>query len=182
MKLHAAIALVVAALVGMMVFVFVEVGGSSSDKIRVGARSAEACTEAAPKCLPGLTLTDIEGREWGAGELPGKVVVLNVWATWCKPCKTELPELVELRRSYGEDDLLMFGVLVDDPGPAVIDGFVSRYAINYPIVPITGELDEALGSPSGLPTTFVYDRKGHLVHRKLGAVTMDGLTAVIEQL
>jgi thiol-disulfide isomerase/thioredoxin len=182
MKLHAAIGLIVAAVVGAMVFVFVEIGGSSPGKVRVGTRSAEACTEAAPRCLHGLTMLDRDGQSWLGPEQTGSVVVINVWATWCKPCKHELPALVALRNRYSEDDLILIGVLTDDPGEDVIDQFVERYGINYPIVPVTGAIDEALESPSGLPTTFVYDRSGRLVERKLGAVTLDGLAHIIDDL
>src|SRR5690606_4659248 len=96
MKRHAAIGLLVAAVIGAMVFVFVEIGGSSSGKVRLGARSAEACTGAAPRCLHGLPMIDRDGRTWLGPEQSGRVVVINVWATWCKPCKHELPELVAL--------------------------------------------------------------------------------------
>jgi thiol-disulfide isomerase/thioredoxin len=179
MKLHAAIALIVAAAVGGLVFVFVQIGGSSSG---VGARTASACTERAPECMPRLAMTDREGIEWTPVDFDNKVVVINVWATWCAPCKHELPELVELRRHYGDQDLLLLGILTDEPGEAKVSGFVGAYNINYPIIPLTGAIDEAFASPSRLPTTFVYDRSGHLAHQKTGAVTMAGLRQVIDKL
>lgn len=182
MKLHAFIAFVVAAIVGGLVFVFVEVGGSSPQPIRVGTPRAEACTEESPACLPELTMTDTDGHDWRPEDLRGKVVLVNVWATWCHPCQAELPELVELRRRYSKDDLLIFGVLTDDPGDDALGAFVDRYHINYPIVPITGALDEALASPSGLPTSFLYDRQGRLVRRKLGGITADGMAAAMQGL
>lgn len=182
MKLHATIALIVAAAVGGLVFVFVQVGGSSSSGVKVGARTASACTERAPECLPKIAMTDREGIEWNPIDFDNKVVVINVWATWCKPCKHELPELVALRERYSDKDVLLIGVLTDEPGDAVVDRFVRGYKINYPIVPLTGVIDEAFASPSRLPTTFVYDRSGHLAHQKTGAVNRSRLGAVIDGL
>lgn len=182
MKLHATIALIVAAAVGGLVFVFVQIGGSSERGVKVGTRSAAACTERAPDCLPKLAMTDREGIEWAPTDYENKVVIVNVWATWCEPCKKELPELVELRRHYGPDDVLLLGILTDAPGDAVVNSFVSGYKVNYPIIPITGAIDEAFASPSRLPTTFIYDRRGHLAHEKTGAVTMNGLRRVIDGL
>lgn len=181
-KLHATVALVVAAAVGGLVFVFVQIGGSSDRGVNVGARSAVACTERAPDCMPKLAMTDREGIEWTPIDFENKVVIVNVWATWCEPCKRELPELVELRRHYSDQDVLLLGILTDEPGDAVVQSFVTTYGVNYPIIPITGAIDEAFASPSRLPTTFVYDRSGHLAHEKTGAVTMSGMRRVIDGL
>ena len=180
-KLHATIALVIAAAVGGLVFVFVQIG-SSERGVKVGARSAAACTERAPECLPKLAMMDREGIEWSPLDFEGKVVVVNVWATWCQPCKKELPELVALRHHYSSDDVVLLGILTDEPGDSVVRSFIQAYGVNYPIIPITGAIDEAFASPSRLPTTFIYDRSGHLAHEKTGAVTMPGLRRVIDDL
>lgn len=182
MKLHATIALVVAAAVGALVFVFVQIGGTGSKGgVKVGARSAQACTEQAPECMPKIEMTDRRGKTWEPADLENKVVLINVWATWCAPCKQELPELVSLREHYG-DDVVLLGVLTDEPGDATVDGFVRGYRINYPIIPLTGVIDEAFASPSRLPTTFVYDRSGHLAHQKTGAISSGRMRRVIDKL
>lgn len=182
MKLRTAITIFAAAVIGAAVFVFVEIRGGESGGFKLGSNNAEACTEAAPDCLPLTTMVDRSGQLIEPESLSGKIVIINVWATWCKPCTAELPELVELRDRYSEREVVLLGVLTDRPSTATVDGFVSRFGINYPIIPVTRDIDAALGSPTKLPTTFIYDQSGHLVKRRIGAVTVDGLGRIIERL
>ncbi len=179
MKLRAAIAAIVAVLVGALVFVFVQVGGGSGGSVKVGTNEAVACSDEAPDCLPAVPFIDRDGEIWDQRELVGKVVIVNVWATWCKPCRKEMPELVALRDKYGADDLVLLGVLKDSATEDAVDRFAARHKVNYPIVPMNSELEVALDYPSMLPTTFIYDRSGHLLERKVGAVTLSRLEKTI---
>jgi len=182
MKIHAAIAAIVAVLVGVMVFVFVQIGGSDGSGVKVGTKSAEACAEESPTCLPMVPFIDRAGKMWDQEELVGKLVVVNVWATWCKPCQHEMPDLVALRNQYGDDDLVLLGVLKDSASDTIVERFAAKHQVNYPIVPMNSELEVALDYPSRLPTTFIYDRNGHLVERKVGAVTISRLKKTIDEL
>lgn len=180
MKIHAAIAAIVAVIVGGLIFVFVQIGGGK-DGVSVGTKEAVACADESPACIPAVPFIDRNGKMWDHEELVGKVVVVNVWATWCKPCRHEMPELVALRDKYSKEDLVLLGVLNEKASNAAIDKFAQKYNVNYPIVPINSELEVALDYPSALPTTFIYDRSGHLVERKVGAVTVARLEKTIKE-
>ena len=176
---------VTAVLAGLLVFAFVEFsgGGDEGGGVRVGVRKAEAaCSEAAPQCLPRLTLLDHDGNAWTPEKLAGKVVVVNVWATWCKPCVTEIPDLVEVYKAYKGKDVVMLGVLDDNADDATAASFAAERGINYPIVRMDDDLYRALDNPSKLPTTYVYDKSGHLRYGESGKVTRAQMTKLLDEL
>jgi len=120
-----------------------------------------------PSAAPPLAMKDVDGRPISTGDLRGKVVIVNFWATWCPPCRAEIPDLVALQAAYG-DRLQIIGVSQDE-GP--IDG-VKRFAadqrMNYPIVMTTVEIEKAFPGVTALPTSFVLDREGRIVQRHVG--------------
>ncbi len=156
--MKAAIAIVVAVAIGGVVFIAIEFG--SVGEGGVGVKSAAACTEASPRCLPSLTLIDTAGQAWTREVLEGKVVFVNFWATWCKPCIKELPALAAFRARH--PDIVLLGVLEDDASKEVLDGFMTKHGVTWPVVRGDDDLMAAFEYPQLLPTTFVYDRSGHL--------------------
>jgi thiol-disulfide isomerase/thioredoxin len=107
------------------------------------------------------------GKTWTLNELRGKVVVLNFWATWCPPCREEIPILIELSRKY-PDKLLVIGVAMDD-GPAEdVKEFARAMGINYPIVMRSRELVYAYGGVPALPTSFLINEEGRVVQKHVG--------------
>ncbi len=179
------IALASAVLVGIMVVVFVQFqdGGNRSGLRVGGAGKAEAsCTDTSPRCLPKITMMDLTGREWRPEDLAGKVVVVNVWATWCKPCAEEIPDLMAVQRAYEKKGAVLLGLLNDNVGDATLDAFVERLGINYPVIRMGDDLYGAFGEPDRLPTTFVYDRTGHLYFGKPGIMSEERLGAMLDKL
>jgi thiol-disulfide isomerase/thioredoxin len=179
------IALASAVLVGVLVVVFVQFndGGSRTGVRLGGANKAEAsCNESSPRCLPKLTMTDLAGREWGPRDLSGKVVVVNVWATWCKPCAEEIPDLEAVQRAYQGKGVVLIGLLNDDVADAQLDAFVERMGINYPVVRMEDDLFSAFGEPNRLPTTYVYDKSGHVFYGEPGIMSEERLGAMIDKL
>ena len=179
MKIPAIIGLGTAVLIGAIVF-FVSVSRDDDGAVKLGSKTAAAsCTEAAPDCLPTVDFVDHEGQVYSATDMLGKVVVVNVWATWCKPCRAEMPELVKLRDEFPEKDLMLLGVLNDTAAQPKVESFLERYGVNYPTIPLTDEIDNALDFPNKLPTTFIYGRDGRLLLRKIGGVTAEELSETI---
>ncbi len=180
MKIPAIIGLGTAVLVGAIVF-FISVSRDDNGAVKIGPKAAAACTDQAPSCLPTVDFVDHEGQVFSASDLVGKVVIVNVWATWCHPCQAEMPELVKLREQVADKDVMLFGVL-NDPGAAQtkIEGFLEQYHVNYPVIPMTDEIDQALDYPDKLPTTFIYGRDGRLLLRRLGGVTAKQLRQTID--
>ncbi len=122
-----------------------------------------------PQPIPELTMTTLDGKTITTRDLAGKVVIFNFWATWCAPCRVEIPDLVKLQDQY-KDQLLIIGVLSDDaPGPNVLR-FAADYKINYPIVPETKELLAAFPGIYALPTTFMVGPDLKMMQKHIGQI------------
>jgi len=122
----------------------------------------------APVAAPGWKLKDVDGKPVDLGEFKGKVVILDFWATWCPPCRTEIPGYIVLQRKYAADGLVVIGVSVDTDGPAPVKKFMKEFGINYTIVMADDDIQNAYGPLLGYPTTFIIDRDGVIRDKKLG--------------
>jgi thiol-disulfide isomerase/thioredoxin len=183
MKGSAAIAAAAAVLVGVLVFIFVQFQhGGERAGVRVGVGKAEACTEVAPRCIPKKTFIDTAGQAWPPEALADKVVIVNVWATWCRPCAIEIPDLVDVYRRYKDKGVVMLGLLADDVSDQELEVFVKQYGINYPIVLVDDELAQAFDYPQALPTTFIYDRRGRMEYGRPGLVSAGQLEDTLDRL
>jgi peroxiredoxin len=147
------------------------------------ARTATADPVAAA-ALAGLTLPDPDGKEQRLDQWRGKVVVVNFWATWCAPCREEMPEFMKAQTEFGSKGLQFVGVAVDQPDK--VREFVKETGLNYPTL-VGGfgamELSKSLGnSVMALPFTVVLDRKGGVAHTQLGILKPDKLASIARQL
>ncbi len=134
------------------------------------AAAALARAEAvAPQPAPVWKLKDVEGKVISSETFKGKVVVVDFWATWCPPCRAEIPGYIELQKKYGKDGLVIIGVSLDQKGPAVVKPFMEKFGINYQIVMGDDDISAAFGGMDAIPTTFIIDRAGIIRDRKVGA-------------
>jgi thiol-disulfide isomerase/thioredoxin len=120
-----------------------------------------------PVAMPVVQLTDLEGRPVSNETLRGKVTLVNFWATWCGPCRDEIPMLVALQEYY-KDYLTIVGASIDERPADEVKSFAAGFNVNYPIVMASGGLDEQFGGISAVPSTFVVNRDGKIVQRHLG--------------
>jgi thiol-disulfide isomerase/thioredoxin len=125
-----------------------------------------------PAPLGDFTLTDIEGRTISSADLRGKVVLVNFWATWCPPCRAEIPDLITLQQKY-RDHLVVIGISEDESPVETVKAFVAEQKINYPIAMTTPELAKIFRGVAALPTTFVIDREGKLAQRHVGLLNAE---------
>jgi thiol-disulfide isomerase/thioredoxin len=123
-----------------------------------------------PAAAPAFVARDINGREVSAADLRGKVVIVNFWATWCPPCRAEIPDLVALQEKY-KDHLQVIGISEDEGGPDVVRRFVADHKINYPIVMMTAQIEKMFPGVSALPTSFIIDRDARIVQKHVGMLT-----------
>ena len=121
------------------------------------------------KPAPAWKLKDLAGKEVSSEQFKGKVVVVDFWATWCPPCRAEIPGYVELMKKYGKDGLVIIGVSMDEGGPDVVKAFAGKFGVNYPMVMGDDKMLAAFGGIEALPTTFLIDRNGQIRDRKVGA-------------
>jgi thiol-disulfide isomerase/thioredoxin len=123
-----------------------------------------------PKPAPAFTLRDLDGREVSPASLRGKVVIVNFWATWCGPCRAEIPDLVALQTKY-RDTLQVIGISEDEAGVEVVKRFAAEHKINYPVAMITPEVEKLFPGISALPTSFIIDRDSRIVQKHVGMLT-----------
>ena len=117
---------------------------------------------------PDFSVTDLSGRKLALADYRGKVVLLNFWATWCGPCRLEVPGFVDLQSKYRDQGLVVIGISMDDD-PAPVREFYQRYRMNYPVAMGDDGLTDRFGGIVGLPTTFLIQRDGHIYARETGA-------------
>ena len=122
-----------------------------------------------PAVLPDLTLQTLDGRTLTTEDLRGKVTLVNFWATWCGPCRAEIPDLVRLQERYA-DQLLVVGVSEDEGPVQVVEDFAAEFGMNYPIVMSTPELERAFPGVTALPTSFMVDPDLRVVRTHIGLV------------
>lgn len=150
--------------------------------------SIAAETEAMPSADPvfAATLADFDGKPVPLAELKGKLVVLNFWATWCGPCRMEIPHLIEAQEKYGPRGIVFIGAAVEDNADSVRD-FAKAYGISYTVA-MAGKdqgiaLLRALGNKiAGLPFTIVLDRQGNIVAAKRGIMTPALMQQILDPL
>jgi thiol-disulfide isomerase/thioredoxin len=120
-----------------------------------------------PDPAPEFNLAGLDGKPVTLADTKGKVVLVNFWATWCGPCRAEIPDLVELQNKY-KDRLQILGLVVDDEDQAAIKKFVAKFRINYPVAIATDALRLEYGGIPALPTSFVLDSEGRVVQKHEG--------------
>ncbi len=120
-----------------------------------------------PDAAPDFKLGALDGKPLTLAAAHGKVVLLNFWATWCGPCREEIPDLIALQAKY-KDNLQIIGISVDDDDAAVVKKVVDQTGINYPVAIASPEVRMQYGGITALPTLFVLDTEGHVVQKHEG--------------
>jgi thiol-disulfide isomerase/thioredoxin len=120
-----------------------------------------------PDPAPDLKAKDVNGNELSLDAYKGKVVLLNFWATWCGPCRAEIPSLIRMQEAY-KDHLQIIGMDVDDDDPEQLRAFVKGQGINYPVAMTSLPVRLAYGGIGALPTMFVINQDGKVVQKHVG--------------
>lgn len=135
---------------------------------------------------PDFTLTDLSGKTVKLSDYRGKVLFLNFWATWCPPCRAEIPDFVEAYSQEKANGLEILGVSVDTKGKDAISDFVEQYKINYPVVLESRQKTEKLVNDyqpgQYIPATIIIDKSGRIRHKEVGAIDKDTLLKHFQRL
>lgn len=126
------------------------------------AESATGGSTDQGKVAPDFALKSTEGKMVKLSDYRGKVVILDFWATWCPPCRAEIPDFVSLYSQYRDKGFQMLGISLDEGGLKDVVPFMKDHAMNYPVVLGTQDVVSAYGGIRGIPTTFVIDKNGHV--------------------
>ena len=135
-----------------------------------GERSG-TITAGGPKpgtAAPDFALQSLDSKTVHLSDFRGKAVLLNFWATWCTPCRLEMPWFVELEKQYGPQGLQVVGVAMDDSGPDKVAKFAKDMGVNYPVLLGKESVGDEYGGLEYLPTSFYLDRDGKVVQRVFG--------------
>jgi len=155
------LALVVVAVVAAAMLYF---GFHMSRRPDAGRTPRNAKVTAAPD----FTLESLDGKSMRLSDLRGKAVLLNFWATWCGPCKIEMPWFVELQNKYGSEGLQIVGVAMDDSSKDDIAKFVKEMGVNYPVLLGKEAVGDQYGGVPALPESFFISRDGRIVDKIIG--------------
>jgi len=147
------------------------------------AGAASQCDPKAKQATLNFTLKDVNGKPVKLADFKGKILVLNFWATWCIPCRAEIPALVELQAKYAGNGLQVIGVSIDDPAEKM-KPFVGQYKINYPVLQALGNdgILDTYGPMVVVPQTVIIQRDGKLCTKHVGPVTREAFEQEIKGL
>jgi thiol-disulfide isomerase/thioredoxin len=123
-----------------------------------------------PAAAPVVAMRDLDGREVSLASLRGKVVLVNFWATWCGPCRAEIPDLVALQEKY-RGQLQVIGISQDEVPVELVRRFAADHRMNYPVVMSTPEIEQLFPGVNALPTSFIVDRESRIVQKHVGMLT-----------
>jgi|SRR5579863_2643360 len=146
-------------------------------------------TALAGKPAPDLKFKDLNGKDVALSDLKGKVVFLNFWATWCDPCRIEIPWLIAMQAKYGPQGFTVVGVAMDDEGKNVVAPFIEKerfdvdgqkLPMSYPILLGSDEAADKFGGILGYPTSFVISRDGRVIQKFQGLQSEDELIKSVE--
>jgi thiol-disulfide isomerase/thioredoxin len=133
--------------------------------------------------LPDFCVEDLQGRKISSADLRGKVVLIDFWATWCQPCKKEMPGYQKLLDSYGTRGFAVVGfkldTMMDTEDPVL---FAKKIGIHYPLAVAADDLKQKFGGIEGIPTTMLYDRQGILRNKIIGFEYTDFVEAALKPL
>jgi thiol-disulfide isomerase/thioredoxin len=143
----------------------------------------------AVQLAPDFTLKDLDGKDVSLSQYKGKVVLINFWATWCDPCRIEIPWLIEMQQKYGDKGFTVLGVAMDEEGKSEVAPFVAkeRFDVNgqklpmsYPILLGSDAMADKFGGLLGYPTSILISRDGKLIKRITGLLTYEEISKAIE--
>ena len=147
-------------------------------------RSAAETSVSAPserKPVPDFVIETLDGKDWRLSEHKGRVVLVNLFATWCPPCRAEMPMLVDSAKAYAPKGVDFIGVSLDQAAAKVLPPFISKYKIDFPVL-LPGDGPSIADGVSSIPVTLLIDRSGRLAQTYTGMVSESELKRDLDQL
>ncbi|MFN8589206.1 MAG: TlpA disulfide reductase family protein [Candidatus Eisenbacteria bacterium] len=131
---------------------------------------------------PAFTVKTVEGKTLKLGDLRGKPVIVDFWATWCGPCRASMPDLNSMQARYAARGLTVVGMSVDENGPAMVKRFAGQLGVKFTIAMANDEVLDAYGPIRSIPTTFFINRKGEIVRRVIGRIDGETLNTYVQEI
>lgn len=150
-------------------YMFIGASDSPGTHTAAGSAANSGDEQDQYQVAPDFTLTDLDGKEVALSDYKDKVVFLNFWATWCGPCRMEIPHFIDLVEQYGGDGFAIIGVALDPREFEKVPGFTEQMGINYTVVLDKKGVSNLYGGIRSIPTTFVINREGKVVDQIVGS-------------
>jgi thiol-disulfide isomerase/thioredoxin len=144
--------------------------------------AALAGVETGPRTMPAFTVRALDGRVLSSDALRGRVVLVNFWATWCPPCRAEMPLLQRMAERHRDAGLVVVGLSVDRGPEEDVRKFLAERGIDYDVAIVGPDVERAFGGIRGYPTSFLLDREGRIRHEALGPLAMLSFEPAVRRL
>jgi thiol-disulfide isomerase/thioredoxin len=164
------------------IIAIVVAGGYLANRYWIRPVTAQQASSGAYPMAPAFTLTDIFGHKLSLDQYRGKVVLLDFWATWCGPCRSEIPGFIQMQKTYGNRGFQIIGISEDQGGSGPVLDFYKQEGLNYRVALDNGKINELYGGLLGFPTTFLIGRDGRIYSKIPGAVGEDYFEPAIKTL
>ena len=169
------------ALIGLIAFFALSAGFFTYNRL---TDQGQGTTPSDSRALLSTDFLDVDGEQHSLRQWNGQILVVNFWATWCAPCREEIPELIKLQEEFSQKGAQVIGIAIDRTEP--VRAYAREMNINYPILLAEAQgiaLSQKLGNQKGaLPFTIILDENGKLMHRKLGKVSYSELRPLLHNL
>ena len=156
--------------------------GSQSNAASPDSPSAQGLPDLRDKPAPAFTLKNLDGKPVSLSDYKGKAVLLNFWATWCGPCKLEMPWLIALQKKYAAQGFTVLGISEDDDPPNKVSDFATKMGVDYPVLMYDDKLNKAYGGIDYLPTSYYIGRDGKVVVESGGLISESEMEANIRKI
>ncbi len=160
--------------IGILAFIGFRVWPQAAAALGVGGTDGEKAPE--------VQVTTLSGRDVALSDLRGQVVLVNFWATWCPPCRLEMPGFQSVYEKYGDRGFTILGLSQDQGATGTVQSFLSERGITYPVAMGTAAAERAFGGVSALPTSILIDRRGRVRYRVTGIFAGPSLDRAVERL
>lgn len=134
------------------------------------------------KKAPNFSLRTQNEKLIELSRLKGKVVLVNFWATWCPPCRAEIPDFIEVYNTYKSQGFEIVGIALDEEGWSKVAPYMEKVKINYPVVLGTEKVVQQYGGIEAIPTTFMIDKNGYIAGRQVGGLSKEALEQKLKSL
>jgi len=155
---------------------------ATNAKVDENSPAAQGLPDFREKPAPAFTLKSVDGKTVSLADYKGKAVLLNFWATWCGPCKLEMPWLIQMQKKYASQGFTVLGVSEDDGSTKEVSDFMAKMGVDYPVLMYDDQMNKAYGGIDYLPTSYYIGRDGKVIIEAGGLISESAMESNIQKI